>query len=206
MKKKYSDHQALINKNARTGLIVMAVIIVMTGLSFAAVPLYALFCKTTGFGGTTQVSEKLPDTILERTVIVKFNADTDRNLPWDFKPEQREIQIRLGERGLTAFHARNRDKKPVGGTALYNVTPAKVGKYFKKVQCFCFDEQILEAGQDVSMPVMFYVDPTMADDPNMEDVKIITLSYTFYHAESNELEGALEAFYNDETPAIQGSN
>jgi cytochrome c oxidase assembly protein subunit 11 len=205
-----SDHQTrqqtLIRKNARTGLAVFAVIIGMTALSFASVPLYDLFCRVTGFNGTGQSSTSFPETVLDRTVTIKFNADTGRGLFWDFKPEIREIEVKLGQKGLTAFHTTNRADTPVTGTAIYNVTPLKAGKYFHKVQCFCFDEQTLEAKQSVSMPVMFYIDPAMNDDPDMADVQTITLSYTFYKAESNELEDALEAFYNEPDPAIQGTN
>lgn len=198
--------QDLIRKNARTGLAVFAVFLCMVGLSFASVPLYNLFCRMTGFDGTTRTAETLPGKILDRTVTVKFNASTGRNMMWDFRPELREIDVRLGEKGLAAFHAKNRNNTATAGTAIYNVTPFKAGKYFHKIQCFCFDEQALQPGQDVSMPVMFFVDPAMNDDPDMEDVKVITLSYTFYPVESKELEEALDAFYNEGDPAIQGTN
>ena len=132
-----------------------------------------------------------------RIVTVKFNASTDRNLPWDFRPEQRSVDVQLGQRGLTAYQSKNEARKPTTGTAVYNVTPLKVGKYFHKIQCFCFDEQTLNPGQTVDMPVMFYVDPAMNDDPNMDDVQSITLSYTFYKAQSSELDEALETFYNE---------
>ncbi len=177
----------------------------MGAFSFASVPLYRIFCEKTGFDGTTQKASTLPETILDRTVTVKFNGDVGRGLNWDFKPEMREIKVKLGEKGLTAFHARNRENTATIGTAVFNVTPLKAGKYFNKIQCFCFGEQTLEAGQDVSMPVLFYVDPAMDKDPNMADVKTITLSYTFYRAESNELEEAMDAFYNGETSGINPS-
>ncbi|MBK7363296.1 MAG: cytochrome c oxidase assembly protein [Micavibrio sp.] len=198
--------QDLIRKNARTGLAVFAVFLFMVGLSFASVPLYNLFCRMTGFDGTTQTAAALPDHILDRTITIKFNASTGPHMMWDFKPELREIDVRLGEKGLAAFHAKNRSNTVTAGTAIYNVTPFKAGKYFHKIQCFCFDEQALQPGQDVSMPVMFFVDPALNDDPDMEDVKVITLSYTFYPVESKELEDALDAFYNEDAPAIQGTN
>jgi cytochrome c oxidase assembly protein subunit 11 len=191
------DQQELIRKNAKTGLTVLGIVVFMIGLSFASVPLYRLFCQVTGFGGTTQVSAELPNVVLDRTVTIRFNADTSPNMPWDFKPELLETKVKLGERGLTAYAAHNPQAKPTAGTALYNVTPLKAGKYFHKIQCFCFDEQILEPGQRVSMPVMFYVDPAMDADPNMRDVHTITLSYTFYPAESKALEDALTTFYNE---------
>ena len=178
----------------------------MIGLSFAAVPLYGLFCRATGFDGTTRTAAALPGKVLDRTVTVKFDANTDRHLPWEFRPEQREITVHLGQKGLTAFLARNKKTVPTTGSALYNVTPLKAGQYFHKIQCFCFSEQTLQPGQEVSMPVLFFVDPAMNDDPNMQDVTVITLSYTFYPAESRTLEDALEAFYNGKAPAIQGTN
>lgn len=196
--------EELIRKNARTGLMVLAFVMVMVGVAFAAVPLYDLFCRVTGFGGTTQVAASLPSEteILDRTVTINFSSQTGRNMPWEFKPEMRAVDVRLGERGITNYFAKNPTSAPVGGTAVYNVTPLKVGKYFHKIQCFCFDEQVLMPGQEMSMPVLFFVDPAMQDDPNMDDVTTITLSYTFYKSESEELESALEAFYNSENNDI----
>lgn len=190
-------HAEMSRKNARLGLTILGVVIGMAGLAYASVPLYDLFCRVTGFGGTTKTSESLPDTILDRTVTIQFNADTQPGMPWIFEPEMRKIEVQLGARGLTAYRAKNKKNHPTGGTAIYNVTPLKAGKYFHKVQCFCFDEQVLQAGQEVSMPVLFYVDPAMNDDPNMDDVQTITLSYTFFTAESEELDKALEDFYNN---------
>lgn len=185
-----------MDKNTKTLLTVFAVVIGMVGLAFASVPLYNLFCRVTGYGGTTMVSEALPENVLERKVTIRFDANTSRNMPWDFRPEKHEESVKLGQQGLIAFLAKNRDAKPTAGTAIYNVTPNKAGKYFQKIQCFCFDEQILQPGEKMQMPVLFYIDPKMAEDPNMDDVKTITLSYTFFPAESEELDQALEAFYN----------
>lgn len=195
-------HDELTRKNARTGLIVLAVVLGMAALAFASVPLYTLFCRVTGFGGTTQVAVSLPDTVLERKVIVKFNADTGAHMPWSFKPDIREVSVHLGEKGLASFTARNSAAHPVTGTAVYNVTPPKAGQYFHKVQCFCFDKQTLQAQQSMAMPVMFYVDPAMDQDPNMRDVKVITLSYTFYESDTEELESAIEGFYNGKSDGI----
>ena len=194
-------HAEQSRKNAKIGLTILAVVIGMVAMSYAFVPLYNLFCRVTGFGGTTLVAETLPDEdeILDRQVTIKFNGQTNKKLPWEFKPEQREITVNLGQRGLTAFSAYNKADKPTAGSAIYNVTPLKAGQYFHKVQCFCFDEQILQPKEYVDMPVMFYIDPAMNDDPLMEDVDTITLSYTFFTAESEELDSAMEAFYNDET-------
>ncbi|MFK7839459.1 MAG: cytochrome c oxidase assembly protein [Bdellovibrionales bacterium] len=196
-------HAEQSRKNARLGLTILGLVVGMIALSYAFVPLYNLFCRVTGFAGTTQVATELPDVILDREVTVKFNAETNRNLPWDFKPEQREITVKLGQRGLTAYSAYNKAMTPTGGTAVYNVTPLKVGKYFHKIQCFCFDEQILSPKEYVDMPVMFYIDPAMNDDPLMQDIDTITLSYTFFTAQSEELDQAMEAFYNDETVDLE---
>jgi len=193
-------HAEMSRRNARLGLSILFAVIGMVSLSYAFVPLYDLFCRVTGLAGTTQVAESLPDAdqILERVVRVQFNAATNKNLPWEFKPEQREIDVQLGQRGLTAYTATNKENFPTAGTAVYNVLPLKAGKYFHKIQCFCFDEQILNPNETMNMPVMFYVDPAMNDDPLMDDVDTITLSYTFFTAESKELDSALEAFYNEE--------
>ncbi len=189
-----------MDKNTRTLLSVFAVVFAMVGLAFASVPLYDLFCRVTGFGGTTQVGG-VPDKILEREIRVTFNADTSPRLPWRFKPEQRDITVKIGQEALIAYHASNKADTPTAGTAIYNVTPPKAGKYFHKTQCFCFDEQVLVPGQEMNMPVIFYIDPSLADDPNMDEVRQITLSYSFFPAESKELEDALEAFYNDTSEA-----
>ncbi len=186
-----------MDKNSKTLTSILLVVAVMIGLSFASVPLYKLFCQVTGFDGTVQIgSTELPDKILERTVKVAFNADISSSLPWSFKPEKREMTVRLGQQGLIAFHAVNKSARATTGTAIYNVTPEKVGQYFHKTQCFCFAEQTLTPGQDMQMPVVFYIDPAMAEDKSMEDVKAITLSYTFFPAESKELDQAMEDFQN----------
>ncbi len=154
----------------------------MVGVSFAAVPLYDLFCRVTGFGGTTQVGDDTADVVLDRTMRVRFTADTDRNLPWSFRPETRELTLRIGEPALVYYEAVNTSDQPVAGMATYNVSPAKAGIYFVKVQCFCFNEQVLMPGQRMQMPVYFYVDPALAQDVNLDDVQVITLSYTFFQA------------------------
>jgi cytochrome c oxidase assembly protein subunit 11 len=190
-----SEPGELARKNIRTGLIVLGAVFGMTALSFASVPLYTLFCKITGFGGTTQVSQTLPAEILERRVRLNFNADTAPGLPWNFRPEKRGVELRVGAQGLMVFEAQNKAAKSFTGTALYNVTPLKAGKYFHKTQCFCFDAQTLNPGEKASFPVVFYIDPAMASDPNMDEVETITLSYTFFPADSKALESALEKFY-----------
>ncbi|KZB51201.1 cytochrome C oxidase assembly protein [Thalassospira lucentensis] len=172
-------------RNKRVLLSCVAIVGGMIGLSYASVPLYALFCQVTGYGGTTQVATDAPRDVSEKTIKIRFNADVNSRLPWQFKPEQREITVKLGEDNLAYYMAENMSVKPVTGQALYNVTPLKAGQYFSKIACFCFDEQTLEPGQRVDMPVSFYVDPAIAEDPNTRDVKTITLSYTFYKTEAS---------------------
>ncbi len=177
-------------RNTRTGVMLSAIVLGMVGLSFASVPLYRLFCQVTGYGGTTQVAEAAPGAVSERVIKVRFNADTAPGLPWRFKPVQREIVLRIGEQGLAYYRARNLSDKPVTGTSVFNVTPLKAGIYFNKVQCFCFDEQRLEAGEEVDMAVTFFIDPEILTDRNLDEVKTITLSYTFFRAPGDEDEGA----------------
>lgn len=193
--------EQMARQNARTGLMVVGVVVAMIALSFASVPLYDAFCRVTGWGGTTQRAEVFPapDAIIDREITIRFDANVAENLPWDFRPETFKSSVKLGERGFVNYISVNRSTQPVGGTALFNVTPLKAGKYFHKVQCFCFDEQILEPKQRVNMPVLFYVDPAMHDDPNMDDVSTITLSYSFFKAESKALDEALEAYYEGDT-------
>lgn len=176
----------------------MLVVVCMVGLAFASVPLYDMFCRVTGYGGTTMVTDKAPETILDRTVTIKFNTNTARNINWDFAPDKREEKVKLGQQGLISFLAKNKDKTPTTGTALYNVTPAKAGKYFQKMQCFCFDEQTLKPGEEMHMPVVYFIDPKMSEDRDMDDVRTITLSYTFFATDSKEYDAAFEAFTNSE--------
>ena len=152
----------------------------MVGMAYAAVPLYDLFCRVTGYGGTTQTSAEYSDVILDRVVTVGFDANTNRDLNWGFKPQQVSTDINVGADGLAFYTAQNLSDRPVVGTATYNVTPQKAGQYFAKVECFCFTEQLLMPGESIDMPVTFFVDPAIADDPDMDDVSTITLSYTFY--------------------------
>lgn len=186
----------LAKKNRRVFTFVISGVFAMVGLAFAAVPLYDLFCRVTGYGGTTQVSQTGADRILERKIQVQFNSDTHRDMPWTFKPDQRAVAVQLGQDALISYSALNPTNRPVTGTAIYNVTPQKVGKYFHKTQCFCFDRQTLRPGQDITMPVVFYIDPDMDDDPAMDDVTSITLSYTFFKSESQALDAALETYYD----------
>jgi cytochrome c oxidase assembly protein subunit 11 len=168
--------------SARTGtaLAAVGVIVGMLGLSAAAVPLYDLFCRVTGYGGTTSVAERPPEEVVDRTVTVRFNADTDPSLPWGFRPTQRTMEVRLGEQNLAFYEAVNRAGRPVVGSATFNVTPHSAGLYFSKIACFCFEEQALQPGEAVDMPVSFFVDPAILDDPDTRNLREITLSYTFF--------------------------
>jgi cytochrome c oxidase assembly protein subunit 11 len=153
---------------------------VMLSLSFAAVPFYNWFCRVTGFAGTTSVAEVAPDTILDRKIIVRFDASLEAGMPWEFKPEVTQMQLRIGETGLAFFDAYNPTDRVVAGTASYNVTPDQSGGYFTKIQCFCFTEQILKPHERVQMPVTFFVDPDIMNDKEASKIKEITLSYTFH--------------------------
>jgi len=180
-------------RNARTGVVLTGIVAGMVGLSFASVPLYRLFCQVTGCGGTTPIAAAAPGAVTERVIKVRFNADTAPGLPWSFKPVQREIALKVGESGLAYYRARNLAAKAVTGTSTFNVTPLKAGQYFSKVQCFCFDEQRLEAGQELDMAVSFFVDPEILSDRNLDEVKTITLSYTFFRAPGDAETGAGQA-------------
>lgn len=159
----------------------------MLGMSYASVPLYRLFCQVTGYGGTTQVATEAPREVLDRTVTVRFNADVATGLPWKFEPVQRDMTVKVGETGLAYYRAQNLTDRPIVGMATFNVTPDKAGQYFNKIHCFCFDQQRLEPGQSVDMPVTFFVDPSMAKDRGMNDVYYITLSYTFFPVEDGDI-------------------
>ncbi|KNC55610.1 cytochrome c oxidase assembly protein COX11 [Thecamonas trahens ATCC 50062] len=163
----------------------LGVVLVGTfGLSYAAVPLYRMFCQVTGYGGTTKQAEAVDYSKLtpvdDRKLRIQFAAETAAGMPWKFVPTQREIRIVPGQTVLACFTATNNTDEPMIGIATYNVTPQKTGKYFHKVQCFCFEEQRLNPREEVDMPVFFYVDPSIVDDPRMDDVNLITLSYTFF--------------------------
>ena len=190
-----TDH----DKNTRTLAIVFLIVFMMVGLAFASVPLYNLFCRVTGFNGTTQLSQELPDEVLNRKMTVQFITDVNSRLPWSFKSETSSLTLNIGQDALINFVAQNTGNKPVTGTAVYNVTPLKAGKYFHKTQCFCFDNQTLQPNEKMNMPVVFYIDPSIADDSNMEDVTTITLSYNFFKADTQELDEAMEKFYNAPT-------
>ena len=173
-----------VSSNRRTVVILGAVALGMLTLGFASKPLYDTFCKVTGYGGTTGTAEANDSQVIDRTVRVNFDANTATDLPWEFKPEQRSMDIKLGQSGLAYYKVKNLSDEPIVGTATFNVTPIKAAPYFIKTECFCFTEQLIEPGQEMSMPVLFFVEPLLDDENRLKDVKDITLSYTFFRVEN----------------------
>ena len=183
---------ALEGKN-KTLVQTVSVVLVMGALAWASVPFYDWFCRVTGFGGITNVAETGSDVILDRTVKVRFDASKAKGFGWEFKPMQKEMELRIGETGLAFYEAYNPTSKPIAGQASYNVTPYEAGYFFNKVDCFCFTEQVLQPGERVEMPVSFFVDPEIVDDRDAKFVHTITLSYTFYEIDMPEAETAERA-------------
>lgn len=191
------------NRNRRTALIAGLGALAMLALGFAAVPLYRLFCQVTGFGGTTQrasVHEASAVTVGAETISVRFDSNTDPGLPWKFEPVQVTQDMKIGSRKLAFYRARNLSDKPVTGVASFNVSPDLAGLYFKKVHCFCFNEQTLQPGQEVEMPVQYYVDPAILKDPEAAGIKQITLSYTFHPSVNQGATGKAGAKALDPVP------
>ncbi|MDD9910681.1 MAG: cytochrome c oxidase assembly protein [Ahrensia sp.] len=163
----------------------------MLGMAYAAVPLYQWFCQVTGYAGTTQRAEAPTGTVLDKTITIRFDANTSNELNWDFAPKERAVTLKIGEKGQTAYTASNISSDRSFGTATFNVTPGIAGAYFNKIECFCFTEQELAAGQSVDMPVIFFVDPDIVNDPLLKGTNTITLSYTFFP--DDEAEAAAQA-------------
>jgi len=174
----------LKNKNTRLLVTLSGVVVAMVGAAYAAVPLYNLFCQVTGYGGTTQVATAEAGSVLERTVEIRFDSSLERGLPWTFEPVQLSMAVHVGETALAFYRATNNSDHPVTGMASYNVTPFKAAPYFSKLECFCFTEQTLQPGESVEMPVLFFVDPLMDEERRLDDVRTITLSYTFFEQEA----------------------
>jgi len=172
----------MLSRNNVVVVSCLAVVVGMTGLSYAAVPLYDLFCRMTGYAGTPQRADVAPLTIDERVITVRFDTNIDRALPWSFQPEQRSVQVKVGENRLVFFSAVNNSDRAIIGHATFNVVPDRAGRYFSKIQCFCFTEQRLDPGQSVEMPVSFFIDPAILADRGGDHIHEITLSYTFYPA------------------------
>jgi len=170
------------NKRFLIGFSVLA--LSMVGAGYASVPLYNIFCKVTGYGGTTQTADVGADEVLDRMVTIRFDATVSHGLDWEFRPEQLEQRIHIGENSLAKYRAVNHSDRPITGMASYNITPQKAGVYFVKLECFCFTEQTLQPGESVDMPVIYFVSPEIADDPRLDDIKTITLSYTFFEKEN----------------------
>jgi cytochrome c oxidase assembly protein subunit 11 len=179
----------------------VGLVLFMGGMGWAAVPLYDWFCRVTGYGGETSVASAggaAPE-ILDRTITVRFDASTERGMPWQFRPLQREMEVRLGETGLAFYEAYNPTDRPVAGSASYNVAPFSTGQFFVKIDCFCFEQQVLGPGERIEMPVSFYVDPALADDREARHSPRITLSYTFHEIDLPEDRAAVPA-----APAAEG--
>lgn len=173
-------------RNRRVGGACVGLFFVMIGAAYAAVPLYDLFCRVTGFGGTTQIAEQGSEVVIDRIMTIRFDANVNHALGWKFKPGQRSVSMKMGETAQIAYIATNESDAVNVGTSVFNVTPSEAGVYFNKLDCFCFTEQRLQSGETVEMPVVFFVDPEMDKDPELKHVKEITLSYTFFPVETPE--------------------
>lgn len=183
-----TSHKSHAQSNASSGMYALAIFVSMLGVSYAAVPLYRIFCASTGYSGTPVTdnsrfaAERLVPDTESRRIKITFESNTSDALQWSFKPELREVRVVPGETALTFYRAKNNAKEDIVGIATYNVTPYRAGQYFNKIQCFCFEEQMLRAGEEVDMPVFFFIDPDFNDDPYMKEVNTITLSYTLFNA------------------------
>jgi cytochrome c oxidase assembly protein subunit 11 len=181
-----------LNTPGRQALAMLAFVSTTAVMTIAVIPpFYDWFCRVTGFGGATSVAETGADKVLDQTIKIRFDASLEAGMPWEFRPEVPEMEIRIGETGLAFYEAYNPTSKPIAGTASYNVSPYSAGGYFTKIACFCFELQVLQPGERVMMPVSFYVDPAIVDDPEGQFVKAITLSYTFHVTDLPEAQAAL---------------
>jgi cytochrome c oxidase assembly protein subunit 11 len=173
-------------KQSRHGVVALSLaglVATMLGLAFASVPLYRLFCQATGYGGVPQRADRAPNEILDRTIRIRFDANVDRSLPWTFVPDQRVMDVKIGDTALAFFKATNNTDAAVTGRAIFNVAPELAGRYFTKIECFCFKQQTLVAHASAEMPVTFFVDPKIVDDEDTKSISEITLSYTFYRSD-----------------------
>ncbi|KAL3650661.1 Cytochrome c oxidase assembly protein cox11, mitochondrial [Castilleja foliolosa] len=187
--RQYSTHATVEKKSQKMLLYLTGLVFAMVGCSYAAVPLYRRFCQATGYGGTVQRRESVEEkiarhtndgTVTSREIIVQFNADVADGMPWKFIPTQREVRVKPGESALAFYTAENKSSTPITGVSTYNVTPMKAAVYFNKIQCFCFEEQRLLPGEQIDMPVFFYIDPEFETDPKMDGINNLILSYTFF--------------------------
>ena len=184
-----SDPKALARRNLRIGVICAVVFAGMVGAAYASVPLYRAFCQVTGFDGTVRKAEAAPTRVLDRTLTIRFDANV-RNLPWEFRPDQVSQEVKIGDTGLAFFRVTNNGKAPITGRATYGVTPEQAGLYFQKLECFCFSEQTVQPGATMEFPVVYFVDPRYATDPETRGGQEITLSYTFFPVEDQRAEAA----------------
>jgi cytochrome c oxidase assembly protein subunit 11 len=180
-------------RSRRMAAILAGGVIGMIGLSYAAAVFYQLICREAGLGGATQIAQEVPDKTFDRTITVRFDTAVQPDLPWNFYPVQREIKVKVGENALVMFRAENKTDEPVTGQAVYNVTPDKIGPYFFKVACFCFDVQTLAPHEIADMPVSLFLDPKLLKDRNADDVGVVTLSYTFFKASAQPATQVSEA-------------
>ena len=185
------DNQSQNASNRKIAVACVVLVGCMVGMAYASVPLYRLFCQVTGYAGTTQRAEAPADRVLDRQISVRFDSNVNNGLAWEFKPVQREVELKVGQEMLAFYRAKNVASEPVTGTAMFNVTPVGAGAYFNKIECFCFTEQVLQPGETVQMPVTFFVDPEIVNDPDAQYVEAITLSYTFYETDLPEDMAAL---------------
>jgi cytochrome c oxidase assembly protein subunit 11 len=192
----------LKSDNGKTTAKLVGVVIFMGGLAWASVPFYDWFCRVTGFGGVTGVADVAPDEILEQTIKVRFDASKERGMPWEFRPMERQMEIRIGETGLAFYEAYNPTDRPIAGSASYNVAPYEAGGFFSKIDCFCFELQVLMPGERVEMPVTFFVDPGIVTDRDAKYTHTITLGYTFYEIDlPQEYAGLVQDAQNGTTQA-----
>lgn len=181
--------QAEPQNNARVVFMCLGMVFGMGGLAYASVPLYELFCQVTGYGGTTQRVEDVAGVqVIDRNMNVRFDANTAASLDWEFKPETRQVEVKLGEQMIINYVAKNNSDKPIVGMASFNVTPQAVGAYFNKIECFCFTDTYIEPGGTLQMPVSFFVDPDLDLEKEFKNIKTITLSYTFFQSDTDATE------------------
>lgn len=186
--------------NKRIAVACLAFFSGMVGLAYASVPLYELFCRVTGYGGTTQVAELAPVEVLDRTITVRFDANTGSGLGWDFEPVERQVEMKIGEVTQVAYNARNWRPVATTGSATFNVTPQAAGVYFNKMECFCFTETTLQPDEEMDMPVVFFIDPAIVDSKELKDISTITLSYTFFQLDDPVAETA--SAVGSQTPVV----
>ncbi len=186
--------------NSSVVILCLSIVGGMAGLSYAAVPLYRLFCQITGYGGTTQKADSYEGEISDKVITVSFDSNLSKDLDWSFKPKQRKIEVRLGEKATAVYLAKNIGTGSSVGEATFNVSPQLAGQYFNKIECFCFTEQTLAPGETAEMPVLFFVDPEIVNDPLFTTLTTITLSYTMYPRKADEDAASLDNKASDRSP------